>query len=116
MVTLKGKKITTTALWIDGGLTIIKQLSNACRLVTEEAVENYPLLWNTVFITDRDFMELRAEFRYASATKQQAFVNSRFTFDVKGLPLDPYKAGRIVMWARQHLHCGKSINAWRALS
>ena len=86
-----GKKIETTALWIDCGISLIKQMSGACRMLTEESAKNFPLLWNLVFIADRDFMELRSEFRYASAAKQKDFIGSRFTYDVKGFDFNPYE-------------------------
>ena len=75
---------------------MIQQISNACRLLTGDGAGQFPLLWNTVFIPDRDFMELRSEFRYASAVKQRNFIVSRFTHDVSGLALNPYEEYPVV--------------------
>ena len=45
-----------------------------------------------MFVSDRDYMELRGEFRYDSARKQQVFVANRFTHSVEGFTpgFDPY--------------------------
>ena len=63
------------------------------RVLPSARSENeYPLLWNCMFVSDRDDMELRGEFRYESARKEQAFVANRFTHTVEGFTagFNPY--------------------------
>jgi len=64
---IRKKKIETTALWIDCGITFIKTMENACHMVTVEVVTKYPLLWNTSFVSDTNFHKLREEYRYKMA-------------------------------------------------
>ena len=84
----KGKEhVETTAMWIDCGLPIINRFRDACRLVvaSKASESEYPLLWNCTFISERDYMEFRDEFRFTAAKKQQSFVRERFTHNIGGI-------------------------------
>ena len=78
-------KLETTAIWLDCATGIIAKVRDACRLALPSArhENEYPLLWNCMFVSDRDYLELRGEFRFESARKQQEFVSNRFTHSVE---------------------------------
>ncbi len=66
-------KVETTALWLDCATALIGKVRDACRLIVPTDLEDseYPLLWNCLFVSDRDYMELKGDFRYESARKQK---------------------------------------------
>ena len=74
-------------MWIDYGLSIINRFRDACRLVVaiKASDSEYPLLWNCTFISERDYMEFRRDFRFSAAQKHQAFVRERLTHHIGGI-------------------------------
>ena len=48
-------KIETTALWIDCGIPYIDAMANACRTLAPYVTSDCPLLWNTTFVSDKNY-------------------------------------------------------------
>ena len=90
------KKIETTALWIDVGLKYINQMTEACRKISPAVTTEYPLLWNLMFVAERNFQELREDFRHRMATTQKHFILNRFSHDIRGININPYRDCPIV--------------------
>ncbi len=62
----------------------VEIIVNAFHLVPAEVAAEYSLLWNTTLVSVF-FYELREEYRYKMASRQQAFIAIRYGFEVQDL-------------------------------